>query len=159
MPAPSKYNPAYHDDWAWSLAIKGATNDEIADAFGITVRTFIRWKQQFPSLEEAVTQGKDIADAKVEKSLYQRAIGYQVTDEERTIEMDPRTGEQRPAKVKKTIKNIVPDTMACMYWLNNRKRTHWSQRQEVALSAGDDTEDVVIYLPANGRDADDEKQQ
>ena len=159
MPAPSKYNPAYHDDWAWSLAIKGATNDEIAEAFGITVRTFIRWKQQFPSLEEAVTQGKDIADAKVEKSLYQRAIGYQVTDEERTIEMDPRTGEQRPAKVKKTIKNIVPDTMACMYWLNNRKRTHWSQRQEVALSAGDDTEDVVIYLPANGRDADDEKQQ
>lgn len=159
MPAPSKYNPAYHDDWAWSLAIKGATNDEIADAFGITVRTFIRWKQQFPSLEEAVTQGKDIADAKVEKSLYQRAIGYQVTDEERTIEMDPRTGEQRPAKVKKTIKNIVPDTMACMYWLNNRKRTHWSQRQEVALSAGDDTEDVVIYLPANGRDAEDGPQQ
>ncbi len=159
MPAPSKYNPAYHDDWAWSLAIKGATNDEIAEAFGITVRTFIRWKQQFPSLAEAVSQGKDIADAKVEKSLYQRAIGYQVTDEERTIEMDPRTGEQRPAKVKKTIKNIVPDTMACMYWLNNRKRTHWSQRQEVALSAGDDTEDVVIYLPANGRDAEDGPQQ
>ena len=95
----------------------------------------------------------------MEKSLYQRAIGYQVTDEERTIEMDPRTGEQRPAKVKKTIKNIVPDTMACMYWLNNRKRTHWSQRQEVALSAGDDTEDVVIYLPANGRDAEDGPQQ
>lgn len=159
MPAPSKYNPAYHDDWAWSLAIKGATNDEIAEAFGITVRTFIRWKQQFPSLAEAVSQGKDIADAKVEKSLYQRAIGYQVTDEEKTIEMDPRTGEQRPAKVKKTTKNIVPDTMACMYWLNNRKRTHWSQRQEVALSAGDDTEDVVIYLPANGRDADDGQQQ
>ena len=159
MPAPSKYNPAYHDDWAWSLAIKGATNDEIAEAFGITVRTFIRWKQQFPSLAEAVSQVKDIADAKVEKSLYQRAIGYQVTDEERTIEMDPRTGEQRPAKVKKTIKNIVPDTMACMYWLNNRKRTHWSQRQEVALSAGDDTEDVVIYLPANGRDAEDGPQQ
>ena len=159
MPALSKYNSEYHDDWAWSLAIKGATNDEIAEAFGITVRTFIRWKQQFPSLAEAVSQGKDIADAKVEKSLYQRAIGYQVTDEERTIEMDPRTGEQRPAKVKKTIKNIVPDTMACMYWLNNRKRTHWSQRQEVALSAGDDTEDVVIYLPANGRDAEDGPQQ
>lgn len=33
MPALSKYNPEYHDDWAWSLAIKGATNDEIAEAF------------------------------------------------------------------------------------------------------------------------------
>lgn len=159
MPAPSKYNPAYHDDWAWSLAIKGATNDEIAEAFGITVRTFIRWKQQFPSLDEAVTQGKDIADAKVEKSLYQRAIGYTVTDTEKIIELNPSDGSQKPIRVKNTEKHIVPDTMACMYWLNNRKRTHWSQRQEVALSAGDDTEDVVIYLPANGRDADDGPQQ
>lgn len=159
MPAPSKYNPAYHDDWAWSLAIKGATNDEIAEAFGITVRTFIRWKQQYPSLEEAVTHGKDIADAKVEKSLYQRAIGYKVTDTEKIIDLNPSDGSQKPIRVKNIEKNIAPDTMAIMYWLNNRKRTHWSQRQEVALSAGDDTEDVLIYLPANGRDAEDEQQK
>lgn len=152
----SKYNPKYHDDWAWSLAIKGGTNDEIAQAFGISTRTFIRWRREHESLETAVTEGKDIADAKVEKSLYQRATGYQITDEERTIEMDPRTGEQRPARVKKTIKNVVPDTMAIMYWLNNRRRAQWSQRQEVALSAGDDAEDVLIYLPANGRDPDEQ---
>ena len=30
MPTPLKYNPAYHDDWAWSLAIKGATDQDIA---------------------------------------------------------------------------------------------------------------------------------
>lgn len=159
MPAPSKYNPAYHDDWAWSLAIKGATNDEIADAFGITVRTFIRWRQKYPSLDEAVSQGKDVADAKVEKSLYQRAIGYKVTDSERIIELNPEDGSQKPIRVKNTEKNIAPDTMAIMYWLNNRKRTHWSQRQEVALSAGDESDDVVIYLPANGRDAEDGKQK
>lgn len=159
MPAPSKYNPAYHDDWAWSLAIKGATNEEIAEAFGITVRTFIRWKQQYQSLADAVAQGKDIADAKVEKSLYQRAIGYTVTDTEKIIEHDPKDGSVRPIRVKNTEKHIAPDTMACMYWLNNRKRAHWSQRQEVALSAGDDSEDVLIYLPANGRDAEDGQQQ
>lgn len=156
MPALSKYNSEYHDDWAWSLAIKGATNEEIAQAFGISTRTFIRWKQEHESLDKAVTEGKDIADAKVEKSLYQRAIGYKVTDEDVTVETDHRTGERRPARVKKTTKNIPPDTMAIMYWLNNRRRTQWSQRQEVALSAGDDSEDVVIYLPANGRDPDEQ---
>lgn len=31
MAAPLKYNQAYHDDWAWSLAIKGATDVEIAE--------------------------------------------------------------------------------------------------------------------------------
>ena len=45
MAAPLKYNQAYHDDWAWSLAIKGATDVEIAEAFGISVRTLNRWKK------------------------------------------------------------------------------------------------------------------
>lgn len=150
----SKYNPEYHDDWAWSLAIKGATNEEIAQAFGISTRTFIRWRQEHESLDKAVTEGKDIADSKVEKSLYQRAIGYKVTDTEKIVDLDLQTGEQKSMRAKTVEKNIVPDTMAIMYWLNNRRRTQWSQRQEVALSAGDDSEDVVIYLPANGRDPD-----
>ena len=100
-----------------------------------------------------MTEGKDIADSKVEKSLYQRALGYQVTDTEKTIDMD-KDGNPKPVRIKNVTKTIVPDTMAIMYWLNNRRRTQWSQRQEVALSAGDDSEDVVIYLPANGREPD-----
>ena len=121
MPALSKYNPEYHDDWAWSLAVKGATNDEIAEAFGISVRTFIRWTQKYESLKTAVETGKNIADSKVEKSLYQRAIGYQVTDTEKTIDMD-KDGNPKPVRIRNITKNIVPDTMAIMYWLNNRQR-------------------------------------
>ena len=151
MPALSKYNPEYHNDWAWSLAIKGATNDEIAEAFGISVRTFIRWMQKYESLKEAVDVGKNIADSKVEKSLYQRAVGYQVTDTEKTIDMD-KDGNPKPVRIKNITKHVAPDTMAIMYWLNNRKRAYWSQRQEVALSASEDSDDVVIYLPSNWRD-------
>lgn len=154
MPVPSKYNPEYHDDWAWSLAMKGATNEEIAQAFGITTRTFIRWKKQFESLNEAVTSGKNVADAKVEKSLYQRAIGYTTVDTEKIIELNPADGSQKPIRVRSFEKKIPPDTMACMYWLNNRskKTGEWTQRQEVNISTDNETEDVVIYLPANGRD-------
>lgn len=151
MPALSKYNPEYHDDWAWSLAIKGATNEEIAEAFGISKRTFIRWEKDHDSLREAVLRGKYAADAKVEKSLYQRATGYTVTDTEKTIDMD-RDGNPKPVRVKTTTKNIPADTMAIMYWLNNRKRSSWNQRQEVELSTGEEGEDVFIYLPSNGRD-------
>ena len=95
--------------------------------------------------------------SKVEKALYQRALGYQITDTEKTIDMD-KDGNPKPVRIKNTTKNIVPDTMAIMYWLNNRKRTQWAQRQEVALSAGDDSEDVLIYLPANGRDDGDQQE-
>lgn len=147
----SKYNEKYHDDWAWSLAIKGATNEEIAEAFGISVRTFIRWRKLYPSLDESVFDGKNAADAKVEKSLYQRAIGYKVTDTEKTVDVDA-DGNSKPVRIKHITKNIPPDTMAIMYWLNNRQRQHWSQKQEISLSNGNSEEDVLIYLPANGRD-------
>ena len=42
------YNPDVHNRWAWSLAIRGAIDEEIADAFGITVRTLHRWKKKYP---------------------------------------------------------------------------------------------------------------
>lgn len=77
MPAQLLYNPDYHDDWAWSLALKGATDQELAEAFGVSKRTIIRWKKDHPSFAEAYQKGKDIADAKVKKSLYQRAIGFE----------------------------------------------------------------------------------
>lgn len=76
MPAPSSYNEKYHDRWAWSLALKGATDEDIADAFGISVRTLHRWKKEHESFAEALGPGKDVADAQVKHSLYQRAIGY-----------------------------------------------------------------------------------
>ena len=146
MPTISKYNPEYHYDWAWSLAIKGATNKEMAEAFGISLRTVIRWMNEHESFADAVERGKNIADAKVERSLYQRAIGFEITDTEKTVDMD-KDGNPKPVRIKNTTRKIVPDTMAIMYWLNNRKRGQWSQRQEVALSASDNSEDVLIYLP------------
>ena len=158
MPSTSKYNPEYHDSWAWSLAIKGATDEEIADAFGISRRTFIRWKQAHESLAEMTMQGKEIADSRVEKALYQRAIGFEVTDTERIVDVDS-DGNTKPVRVRNTTKNYPPDTMAIMYWLNNRsKRTgEWAQRQEVNVGVDAESERTVhIYLPANGRDVVDE---
>ena len=151
MPRLSNYNEKYHDDWAWSLAIKGSTHKEIAEAFGISRRTFEYWLTDHPSLAAAVTEGKEIADAKVERSLYQRAIGMEVTDSENIVEMD-RNGNPKPLKVKTTKKRLAPDTMAIMYWLNNRKRGEWMQKQKFELEASNESEtDVVIVLPSNNR--------
>lgn len=118
---------------AWSLALKGATDEEIAEAFHISVRTLHRWKKTHPELLTALEEGKDVADAKVKRSLYQRAVGYEAKEVTQIIEQDPATGTQRVSKTQVTTKHIVPDTMACMYWLNNRSKGEFSQRQEVTL--------------------------
>lgn len=133
MAQASAYNEKYHVDWAWSLALKGATDEEIAEAFHISVRTLHRWKKTHPELLTALEEGKDVADAKVKRSLYQRAVGYEAKEVTQIIEQDPATGTQRVSKTKVTAKHIVPDTMACMYWLNNRSNGEFSQRQEVTL--------------------------
>lgn len=133
MAQTSAYNEKYHVDWAWSLALKGATDEEIAEAFHISVRTLHRWKKTHPELLTALEEGKDVADAKVKRSLYQRAVGYEAKEVTQIIEQDPATGTQRVSKTQVTAKHIVPDTMACMYWLNNRSKGEFSQRQEVTL--------------------------
>ena len=133
MPAQLLYNPDYHDDWAWSLALKGATDQELAEAFGVSKRTILRWKNEHPSFAEAYQRGKDVADAKVKKALYQRAIGYEVIEKESTVDVDPKTGESKPVRVKTITKQIAPDTMAIMYWLNNRSKGEFAPRQEVTL--------------------------
>ena len=155
MAATPKYNQDYHDDWAWSLAAKGATDNEIAEAFGVSVRNVNRWKSKHESFRKKLEIGKEAADAKVEASLYKRACGYSVEESETIVEIGDN-GEPKPMRIKRTNRHIQPDTMAAMYWLNNRSRKtgEWAQRQNLDIGLSQGLEDVVIYLPSNGRDID-----
>lgn len=156
MAANPKYNADYHDDWAWSLAAMGATDDEIALSIGVSVRTIHRWKKGHPSFEKALSEGKGVSDAKVIRSLYKRATGYEYTEEKKIVEYD-KEGNIKPIKVEKTTKHIPPDVGAQCFWLKNRQRDSWQDRpMELPDNGGDDTE-VKIYLPDNGRDNDGEE--
>lgn len=159
MAAPLKYNQAYHDDWAWSLAIKGATDEEIAEAFGIAVRTLHRWKHDYQSLTLALMSGKEAADAKVERKLFERATGYKYEETETVMEIDAN-GNRKPAKIRKVQKECPPDVLAQMYWLNNRKPKQYKRNPENFIPQGndDDMDEVVFYLPDNGRDANNGKE-
>lgn len=143
MAAQSEYNSHYHDNWAWSLAAKGATDEEIASAFGISVRTFHRWKQAHKSFLEALTTGKESADANIERSLYKRAIGYTVDETEKIVDVD-KDGNTKPVRVRTVQKHVAPDTMAIMYWLNNRKKQtgEWAQSQKIELSGSVNSVDL-----------------
>jgi hypothetical protein len=43
---------------------------------GVTKRTIITWRAEHEEFREATEIGKDIADNRVERSLYERAVGY-----------------------------------------------------------------------------------
>lgn len=150
MAAQPKYNALYHDDWAWSLAAMGATNDEIADAMGVSKRTILRWAKDHESFGKALSEGKGVSDAKVIRSLYQMATGYEYTEEKRIVEYDTN-GSVKPVRVEKTIKHVQPSVAAQCFWLKNRQRDRWQDRPEF-IPDNDDNTEVQIYLPDNGRD-------
>lgn len=122
MAAPTKFNPDIHMDWAWSLAIRGATDQDIADAFHVSERTINRWKYETDASGKPITDengekvlsefgkllacAKEAADAKVEKCLFQRCTGFDHTEEERILEYNP-DGSVKPVKVR-TVKKRVP---------------------------------------------------
>lgn len=125
-----KYNPDYHDNWAWSLAALGATDEDIAAAFGVSKKTIIRWRQSHPSFKDSVMQGKGVSDAAVIRSLYKRATGFEVIEERQILEKD-KDGNTKPLRVEKYKKYVPPDTTAQIFWLKNRQRDRWTSNPQV----------------------------
>lgn len=76
---PAKYEPDWMPGRAQELCVCGATDEEIADEFGIDVRTLYRWRNAYPEFRQALKLGKDEPDDRIERSLYQQAMEGNVT--------------------------------------------------------------------------------
>lgn len=136
---PSGYRPEF-DRIAESMAKLGATDIEIADAIGVDVRTLYRWKAQFPGFCQAVKVGKDVADDRVERSLFARANGYE--HDEVDIRVIGGDIVQTPVR-----KFYPPDTTAAIFWLKNRRPAEWRETKAVELT-GKDGGPLVVQATA-----------
>ena len=94
----------------------------------------------------ALNEGKGVSDAKVIRSLYQRATGYEYTEEKKIVEYD-KDGNLKPVKVEKTTKHVPPDVGAQCFWLKNRQRDRWADRPEYISSDMEEAEQTQFYLP------------
>lgn len=115
---PSSFKPEYVEQ-ARKLAELGATDREAADFFEVAESTLYLWKHTHPEFSEALKVGKDAADARVEQSLYRRALGYTHDAEKIAV-----NAQGEITKVPFT-EHYPPDTTAAIFWLKNRKRDEW----------------------------------
>ncbi len=123
MARPSSYKPEYAEQAA-KLCRLGATDADLADFFGVTTTTIWRWRGQHEAFCNSLKAGKDESDAHVERSLFQRAIGYSFD----SVKIFQYEGE--PVEVPYR-EHVPPDTTACIFWLKNRKPAEWRDRTEV----------------------------
>jgi hypothetical protein len=120
----STYEAAYCET-AFTLASQGATDIEIADALGVHVATYYRWKAEHEAFREATKAGKEAADDRVEASLYHRAVGY--SHDAVKIFMPANATEPVVASYRE---HYPPDTSAASLWLRNRRPDKWRDKQE-----------------------------
>ncbi len=146
----AKYNALYHDDWAWSLAVRGCTDAEIAKAMHVTRKTICSWKNEHESFAKALSEGKEIADSKVERSLYNSAMGYFVDEEERLIEVN-KDGTTKLGDLRTKKRYVPPSVTAQIFWLKNRIKARWRDVTKTEVTGDDgkpvEFQQVQVYLP------------
>jgi hypothetical protein len=121
---PSSYKQEYAGQ-AVKLCQLGATDAELADFFGITTVTIWRWQSVHAEFCNALKRGKEAADERVERSLYARATGY--THDAVKIFMPAGAKEPVYAPYQE---HVPPDVTAQIFWLKNRRREEWRDKQE-----------------------------
>jgi len=153
---PSEYDKAGGDEKVpvitLQLTLLGATEEEIAAAFGVSRRSITNWKGRYPQFKQALIEGKMLADAQVGQRLFERATGYEHPEDK--IFYDSKTGE---TVVAPTTKHYPPDTVAAIFWLKNRRPDLWRDKQDINHGSEDGSmkPQVVLYqLPDNGRGSD-----
>ncbi len=121
---PSSYKAEYAKQ-AKKLAELGATDQEVADFFEVDVRTIYRWKHDHDAFCQALKAGKSVADDRVERSLYQKAIGYEQDEVKIFMPANAEAPVYAPYRAK-----VAPDTTAAIFWLKNRRGDEWRDKTE-----------------------------
>ena len=128
--APSK-QPTVDLEMVKKLADAGLTNDQLAVALNVSTSTVKNWKSPknetfWPEFLTAIKSGKSLSDDKVERSLWERAIGYEHED----VHITAYEGDVTETPI---VKHYPPDTAAAFIWLKNRRPEKWRDRREIGV--------------------------
>jgi len=132
---PSLYQPEFAGQ-AKKLCLLGATDKDLAEFFEVAESTIHLWKRDHPEFSESIKKGKVIADARVAEKLYQRATGYTCDD----VHVSNYQGNITITPIKK---HYPPDTTAAIFWLKNRQKKTWRDRQVHELTGRVTLEDLL----------------
>ena len=111
----------------------GGSDLDLADALGVEEDKIHEWIREIAEFREACRFGSEAADASVERSLLQRALGYDRTD----VKVFRRRGRviYAPYRV-----HVIPDVKASIFWLVSRRPDVWSLKGGKAKSVSTEGE-------------------
>jgi len=142
--APTKFNDEVQRQ-TLLLAKKGFTDKEVAEVLGVTQVSLGNWKKAHPEFFESLKKIKKDADRAVERSLYERACGYECVE-------DKIFNNGGKALVVETIKHYPPDPVSMIFWLKNRQPGKWRDKTEQVVDFKNPPALTINFVKANGED-------
>lgn len=132
-----KRGPGKYHDWITEEGLlkiegwarDGLTDEQISHNIGIHPSTLYEWQKKYPEISEALKRGKEVIDRQVENALLKRALGYEYEEVKQIIEKDEKGKDRK--RIEKTVKQVIPDTTAQIFWLKNRKPHEWRDRHDI----------------------------
>lgn len=133
------------------LSREGATLQEIADKFGVSLQAFWGWRKKNPELDNACRKGKELVNYEVENALLKAALGYRYTTVKTIIEIPKGSKELVKTKIEKTETEVQPSVTACLAWLNNRASNRWHRTNGNEIVVDDDENNITINIIKGGK--------
>jgi transcriptional regulator with XRE-family HTH domain len=109
---------------------QGLTELQAAKNLGVSISTFTLYKTDNPAFLAAIKRGKAPVDFEVENALLKRALGYTYSEHKETVKVDG-------LETCDTLKEVVPDVTAQIFWLKNRNPGRWRDVKGVELTGKD----------------------
>lgn len=125
---------------------EGCTNKMLAEKMGITLTTLYRWQLKSKELKEAIREGKEVTDFKVENALLRAALGYEHTEVKTIMSGEGDAKGNRKMKVEKVTRYYPPNVNAAIMWLCNRKPDDWKRNRDTMIELTDEEAHVTVNV-------------
>ena len=134
----------------WLEPDNGLTDEQIANNIGINRTTLYAWKAKYTDFSNALKRGKEVIDIMVENALLKSAMGYRYDEVVKERIYNPDTGESEIVEVKRTTKDVAPNSTSLIFWLKNRRPADWRDTKNIDAA-------VEVKNPFDGIDTADIK--
>lgn len=127
---PTVYNPEEHPKVAREQTGNGRTLADLAKLLGVARSTIEEWQNVHPEFSVAIKLGREDAIDRVERSLFERAVGYS-HPEVKLLVVSQGKGMPSIVERHKVTAHYPPDTAAAMAFLKNKRPAEWKDKHEV----------------------------
>ena len=129
-----------------SWAREGLSETEMCASLHISRTSWLKYKSEYPELQQAIDTGYAHSIKKVEAALFKAAVGY--TFEEITTELrTDAKGVSKMVETKRVKKEVQPNVQAIMNILKNKGRG-WDAVEKIDIKGKIENRNILEDVPS-----------